>query len=238
MTHTGLLKIFVFNFIAKVLNHASDKTSVVFHLGLCIRKPIHDAGAFMIEGVKGTHLLMSAVGTTPGNPCKSEDGKSCTRFDSAQDQLISEDEVTSDRREPEPATYTLFQKSLRCRDCGPLTLRSLVLRILQDQYTACRIDDGELDTVAMDGITPENAKALVANDGHWKPDQTAARIFSFSLTIFRNDAKKLEKIKETIVEGFQLARKSFGGELPDVARETYTAIIDRLEDWAHDPDSA
>jgi hypothetical protein len=186
----------------------------------------------MFEGVNGTYLLANAVGQIPGRTCKSEEGKSCTRLDATPDRLIAEDEVTINRRAPEPATYAPSQKNGQCRDCGPLTLRSLVTRILQDQRTASRIDDGFMETVAMDGITPENAKALVANDGHWKPDQTAARIFSFSLTIFRNDPKKLDKIKETIAEGFQLAKESFGGELPEMANQTLVAIINRLDNWA------
>jgi hypothetical protein len=176
----------------------------------------------MFEGVKGTYLFTNTVEPNPGTACKSEDVKNCMWFDATPDRQIAEDEVTFDRMEPEPATYSLYEKSLQCKDCGPMTLRSL---------------DGDLETVAMDGITPENAKALVTNNGHWTPDQTAERICSFSLTIFRNDPTKLDKMKETIIEGFQLAKESFGGELPEAANKTFAAIIDRLEEWVANPES-
>ena len=134
------------------------------------------------------------------------------------------------------AARSLFPKS-GLKNCGPLTLRTLVVRILQNQHTAGRIHDGDMDSVAMDGITPENAKDLVANNGHWTPDQTAERIISFSLTIFRNDPKKFNVIKEAIVEGFEAARESFGGELPETANETLSAVMERLGRWVMNPES-
>ena len=89
-----------------------------------------------------------------------------------------------------------------------------------------------METIDISKLTPEIAKTLVANDGHWKPEQTAARIMAFSITISGNNPEKLDKIKENINQGFQLAKEALGGELPKMSVETYTAVMQKLEDWA------
>lgn len=143
-----------------------------------------------------------------------------------------QDNISLNRQEAPPLTDARHLKNGQFADCAFPVLRQLVSRIVQDQHTAGRINDGALEAGVMDKVTPENAKALVANDGHWQPAQTAARIISFALTISGNNRKKLEYIKESITGGFQLASESFGGELPEISGNTYTAIMNGLDEWA------
>ena len=89
-----------------------------------------------------------------------------------------------------------------------------------------------METIDINKLTPEIAKTLVANDDHWKPEQTAARITAFSITISGHNPDKLDKIKENIDKGFQLAKEALGGELPKMSDKTYTAVMQKLEDWA------
>jgi hypothetical protein len=140
--------------------------------------------------------------------------------------------VTINLESPEPLTCSGAVDKNRRRECAFLTLRNLTVKILQDQQTASSIERDEIESVIIDKITPENAKALVANNGHWGPDQTADRIFSFAVTISGNDRKKFDKIKESILYGFHTAGESFGGEMPGLAYKTLAAILNRLDEWA------
>ena len=66
-------------------------------------------------------------------------------------------------------------------------------------------------------------------------EQTADRITAFSVTIAGNDPKKIDKIKENIDKGFQLAKESIGSEATDMLSETYSAVIQKINDWAQRP---
>jgi hypothetical protein len=182
----------------------------------------------MIQGINSANPSAETIHIN-----SAEAGSVETAFpvDAASKQENPEVIVTINLQEPEPFTYSGSVNTSRCRECAYLTLRKLTVKILQDQHTANRIDKGEIESAVMDKITPENAKALVANDGHWNPEQTAERIFSFAMTISGNDRKSIDKIKESIIDGFQSARESFGGELPELSTKTLTAILNRLNKW-------
>ncbi len=157
----------------------------------------------MIEGANGLHLFAGPARKIRGKSCEPDCRESCARLNTTITQEIPEADIALDRQGPEPPTCSGLLNTGQHLDCAFLTLRKLVSKIFQDQLTANQIEEGDIETIVMDKITPEKAKTLVANDGHWKPDQTAARIFSFSLTISGNDSKKLNKIRDSITEGFQ-----------------------------------
>lgn len=182
----------------------------------------------MIEGIKSTNPV--AV-ITKKQPIRSESPDS-GRTDSRFDEIVLEDRISLNRKETEPFTYTKPLGTEQRSDQVFLMLRKLVSKILQDQKTADQIDSGDMETIDINKLTPEIAKTLVANDGHWKPEQTAARITAFSITISGNNPEKLDKIKENINKGFQLAKEALGGELPKMSDETYTAVMQKLDDWA------
>jgi hypothetical protein len=186
-------------------------------------------GVSMIQGVNGA---LSSSEIIHVNTEEAGSVETAAIADSAPQQQLPEDNFSIKLRQREPFTYSGSVNTGRCKECAYLTLRKLTVKILQDQHTASLIDEGEIETVVIDKITPEKAKALVANDGHWNPDQTADRIFSFALTISGNDRKKFGQIKECIIEGFQSAGESFGVDVPELLGKTLAATLNRLDKWA------
>jgi hypothetical protein len=190
----------------------------------------------MVEGVNDLNTISVLTGEMTGRCRETDCAKTGLPPDSIPAQRIPDDSISLSGQQAEPLIYSKPAKNEQCQACAFPVLRKLVARILQDQHTASRIDNGELEAIVIDKITPENAKALVANDGHWQPDQTASRIISFALTISGNNPKKLDKIKESIISGFQLAGESFGGELPEISGRTFTAAMNNLDEWSGKPD--
>jgi hypothetical protein len=191
--------------------------------------------ATMIEGMKSiraTAVIETIQLTRSENPVFN-------KTDSKPDDLLTmetqEDRVSLNRKELGPFTYTKPLGAEQRLDNVFMTLRKLVAKILQDQQTADQIDNGNMEIIDINKITPEKAKALVANDGHWKPEQTAARIVAFSIAIAGNDPTKIDRIKENLNKGFQLAKEALGGKLTRMSKETYSAVMQKLDDWARHP---
>lgn len=75
---------------------------------------------------------------------------------------------------------------------------------------------------------------------YWNAENTSQRIVDFAVSFF--DAFKgsgdefLNKIKNAIENGFEQAKKVFGGEFPDAAsklvNDTHNLVIDKLNKWA------
>ncbi len=182
----------------------------------------------MIQGIKSAN---PPVETVQANSSEAGIVENALQVDAASDQESLEDIFTLNPWEALPFNYSGSVATGRCRECAYLTLSKLTSNILRNQHMANRIDKGEIESAVMDKITPENARALVYNNGHWNPEQTAERIFSFAMTISGSDLKKFDMIQESIIDGFKSAGELFGGKLPELSSKTLTATIDRLRKW-------
>ncbi|WP_269532151.1 hypothetical protein [Chitinimonas sp. BJYL2] len=78
----------------------------------------------------------------------------------------------------------------------------------------------------------EAAKAAIAEDGEWGVRKTAERILSFALYASGGDASQIERIRAAVQQGFDEATAVWGGELPQISRDTHKAIMDELDRWA------
>jgi hypothetical protein len=189
----------------------------------------------MLEGIKSagtTAVIEMKQFARSENP---DSGKTDPKLDDISAMETQEDRISLNRKELEPFTYTKPLDTEQRLDNVFLTLRKLVAKILQDQQTADQIDNGNVEVIDINKITPEIAKTLVANDGHWKPEKTAARIVAFSITIAGNDPTKIDRVKENLNEGFQLAKEALGGKLTQMSKDTYSAVMQKLDDWAQRP---
>lgn len=112
-----------------------------------------------------------------------------------------------------------------------LMLRELVAKTFTEQGIATAIDAGGGKTVNLEDLTPDEAAKLVADDGYWGVEQTSDRIVEFAASLAGGDVALLEKIKEGVVKGFDMAKKDFGMELPEISRKTFEAVMRKLDEW-------
>ncbi|MFO7811829.1 MAG: hypothetical protein R6V21_02585 [Pelovirga sp.] len=110
-------------------------------------------------------------------------------------------------------------------------LRQLVVKTLLDQGATGKVDTGS-EIIDLATLTPEEAQALVADDGYFGVEQTSDRIVDFAINAFANDPGKLQQMKDAIDKGFNEAQEAFGGALPEISQKTYEAIMEKLDTFA------
>ena len=78
-------------------------------------------------------------------------------------------------------------------------------------------------------LTQDEAKALIAEDGFFGVAKTSDRIADFVLAGAGDDVEKLKAGREGILRGYNQAEKSWGGELPDISKETLEKALEKVD---------
>lgn len=85
--------------------------------------------------------------------------------------------------------------------------------------------------VEVDAQTAAQAKADIAEDGYWGVNQTSDRLVSFAKALTGGDPDKVDEMIEAVKNGFEQAKKAWGGELPDICKQTLEAALGKLDEW-------
>lgn len=111
-------------------------------------------------------------------------------------------------------------------------LRGLVEKLLLKQgHSLKTITAEEWANIEVDEATRLEAQSMIAPGGSLSPEAVSDRIVDFAKAISGGDIEKLDKLKEAIDEGFKQA-ESILGELPEISKETYKLIMEKLDTWA------
>lgn len=86
------------------------------------------------------------------------------------------------------------------------------------------------DVIEVDEQARAEASALIGPDGPLGVEAVSDRIVDFAIAISGGDKSKLESLRAAIDKGFKEAEKILGG-LPDISKETYNRIMEKLEAW-------
>ena len=84
----------------------------------------------------------------------------------------------------------------------------------------------------VDPATKAQAQADIAEDGYWGVNQTSDRIIDFATALTGGDPDKIEEMREAFKKGFEMAKKTWGGELPDISQKTYDAVMEKFDKLA------
>ncbi|NWK79376.1 hypothetical protein [Aquitalea sp. LB_tupeE] len=85
--------------------------------------------------------------------------------------------------------------------------------------------------LTVDPQTKAEATQAVSEDGELGIKNTARRILDFARLGIGNDPGKIDSIRDAVQQGFDEAKKAFGGSLPDISNQTRDAIMATLDDW-------
>lgn len=145
-----------------------------------------------------------------------------------------EDRVSLGEENQEAGEVTYDRQIEEARRLGSkfLMLRELVAKTFKEQGIATTIDIGDGKTMKIEEMTPEEAQKLVADDGYWGVEQTSDRIVELVTSLAGDDVSLLEKIKEGVTKGFEMAKKDFGMQLPEISRKTFDAVMTKLDEWS------
>jgi len=81
----------------------------------------------------------------------------------------------------------------------------------------------------VDPATRAQAQADIAEDGYWGVNATSDRIVDFAVALAGDDPDKLEEMRSAFLQGFNKAKETWGGELPDISQRTYDAVMEKFD---------
>lgn len=84
----------------------------------------------------------------------------------------------------------------------------------------------------VDAATKEQAQKDIAEDGYWGVEQTSDRIIDFAKALTGGDPSKIEDMREAFKKGYKQAEKTWGGELPEISKKTYDAVMEKFDKMA------
>ena len=140
-------------------------------------------------------------------------------------------------------TYTpdtnLINKLKAENDARTEQLRSLVEKVMLGQsetYNKANdiwsfLREGNF---TVDPATKAQAQADIAEDGYWGVEQTSDRIISFANALTGGDPDKLEEMREAFKKGYKQAEETWGGELPEISKKTYDAVMEKFDKLAEE----
>ncbi|MBR4084174.1 MAG: hypothetical protein IKK33_07810 [Lachnospiraceae bacterium] len=131
----------------------------------------------------------------------------------------------------------LIQKLKADADARTSQLRSLVEQMMVKQGTAYGQANDIWSFLAkgnykVDPATKAQAQADIAEDGYWGVEQTSGRIIDFATALTGGDPDKVEDMREAFKKGYAMAEKKWGGELPEISKRTYEAVMKKFDELA------
>lgn len=83
---------------------------------------------------------------------------------------------------------------------------------------------------AITDMTPDEAKALVSEEGFFGVSKTSDRLADFVLSGGGDNVDKLKAGREGIIRGFNEAEQMWGGKLPDISYQTLEKALAKIDE--------
>ena len=90
---------------------------------------------------------------------------------------------------------------------------------------------GHSHSVKIEGLTQEEAKELVSDDGFFGVNKTAKRVFDFVIKGAEDNPELLKAGRQGVIDGLKDAEKEWGGKLPDIAYKTQAKTLQMLDEY-------
>jgi len=119
-------------------------------------------------------------------------------------------------------------------------LRDIVTEMLGKQAKASTLGDGIWKMFAegkyenVDEAAIAQAKEDISENGYWGVNQTSDRIIDFAVALAGDDPDKLNDMKSAFKKGYEKAESLWGGELPELCKNTHTAVMDKFDKLLND----
>ncbi|MCD7724620.1 MAG: hypothetical protein LUI12_03565 [Clostridiales bacterium] len=81
----------------------------------------------------------------------------------------------------------------------------------------------------VDAATKAQAQKDISEDGYWGVEQTSDRIIDFATALTGGDPSKIEEMREAFKKGYEQAEETWGGELPEISKQTYDAVMEKFD---------
>lgn len=119
-------------------------------------------------------------------------------------------------------------------------LQNIVQQLMTKQSQTSGIANGDMwkflasGKFEVDEATKLQAQEDISEDGYWGVKQTSGRILDFATALTGGDPSKIEDMREAFKKGYEQAEKTWGGELPEISKKTYDAVMEGFDKMAED----
>ncbi|MBQ9436847.1 MAG: hypothetical protein IJU50_00785 [Lachnospiraceae bacterium] len=83
----------------------------------------------------------------------------------------------------------------------------------------------------VDAATKKQAQEDISEDGYYGIKQTSQRLFDFAKSLAGDDVEKMKKMQSAIEKGYKQAEKTWGGELPQISKDTLDATNKLFDEY-------
>lgn len=119
-------------------------------------------------------------------------------------------------------------------------LQNIVQQLMTKQGQTFNVANGDMwkflasGKFEVDEATKLQAQQDVSEDGYWGVKQTSNRILDFATALTGGDPSKIEDMRKAFEKGYKQAEKTWGGELPEISKQTYDAVMAGFDKMAED----
>lgn len=153
-----------------------------------------------------------------------------------KEEVLQEDTAAVYEKKTYQRDQVTIDRLLAKTESNARRLRDLVERMLLKQGQAINqatdiyglLREGKVE---VNEATRAQAEKDIAKDGYWGIEQTSERLFSFAKALTGGDPSKADEMIEAVKKGFKEAEKAWGGELPQISKDTLDRTISKMEEW-------
>ena len=119
-------------------------------------------------------------------------------------------------------------------------LQNIVQQLMTKQSQTSGIANGDMwkflasGKFEVDEATKLQAQEDISEDGYWGVKQTSGRILDFATALTGGDPSKIEDMRAAFKKGYEQAEKTWGGELPEISKKTYDAVMAGFDKMAEE----
>lgn len=151
----------------------------------------------------------------------------------------SKETVTSTTKKTYTQNTDLVAKMKADQEERQKQLQNIVEQLMTKQGQTYNSANGIWSILAggkfeVDAATKAQAQKDISEDGYWGVKQTSERILDFATALTGGDPSKIEEMREAFKKGYKQAEKTWGGELPEISKQTYDAVMAGFDKMAED----
>lgn len=124
-------------------------------------------------------------------------------------------------------TYLVQQQSIRFQ--FELTVSDHTAKQLEQQSEWKQLSDKLMQNRPEMPATPDEARALISDEGFYGIPKTAERMAQFVIRGGGDDEALLQAGRAGILKGYEEAQKLWGGELPEMAQKTLEEALNQID---------
>ncbi len=198
-----------------------------------------------VNGVTGAANTYEAypVNQNVSTKAAEEDSKKSNSSESKNDQGVvyeaSKEAGTSKTQKTYTQNTNLVNQLKADAEAHAQQLQNIVSQLMSKQGQTYNTANGIWSFLAsgdftVDAATKAQAQKDIADDGYWGVEQTSDRIIDFATALTGGDPDKIEEMREAFKKGYKMAEDTWGGELPDISKRTYDAVMQKFDQLAED----